>query len=136
MNQPLLNESIFTDFDFLGKLVVGIGEVSEITGVPQRQIRYWEDKGFIKAVSGSTSSTRRYDYINIKKIVSIQSYQAEGFTLEAAVRKHEERYNKAEQIFRKLAARVKTSSTNGLPATTEHIAVHAKQKHSRKSHKS
>ncbi len=35
-------ETVF-DFEFLNKLIVGIGEVSEITGIPTRQIRYWED---------------------------------------------------------------------------------------------
>lgn len=54
------------DFDFLEKLVVGIGEVSEITGIPTRQIRYWEDKGIIKSLS-ENGKNRRYDYKNIKK---------------------------------------------------------------------
>ena len=36
-------KELLLDFDFLKKLVVGIGEVSQITGIPTRQIRYWED---------------------------------------------------------------------------------------------
>ncbi|MCK0203811.1 MerR family DNA-binding transcriptional regulator, partial [Ornithobacterium rhinotracheale] len=39
------NLDISFDFDFLDKVIVGIGEVSQITKIPTRQIRYWEDKG-------------------------------------------------------------------------------------------
>ena len=35
------------DYNFLEKLIVGIGEVSQITGIPTRQIRYWEEKGIM-----------------------------------------------------------------------------------------
>ena len=37
-SEPIDNTLL--DFDLLSKLVVGIGEVSDITGMPQRQIRY------------------------------------------------------------------------------------------------
>lgn len=37
-------ENLTFDFDFIDKLVVGIGEVSQITNIPTRQIRYWEEK--------------------------------------------------------------------------------------------
>ena len=33
--------SAVLDVKLLKKLVVGIGEVSKITGIPIRQIRYW-----------------------------------------------------------------------------------------------
>lgn len=34
------NRDLSFDFDFLDNLIVGISEVSEITGIPTRQIRY------------------------------------------------------------------------------------------------
>ena len=49
------------DFDFLNKLVVGIGEVSQITGIPTRQIRYWEDKGIITSLTEEEGKNRRYN---------------------------------------------------------------------------
>lgn len=55
------------DFDFLDKLVVGIGEVSQITGIPTRQIRYWEDKGIIISLTEEEGKNRRYNYENIKR---------------------------------------------------------------------
>jgi DNA-binding transcriptional MerR regulator len=78
---------ITQDGEFLSRLVVGIGEVADITGVPQRQIRYWQDKGIIQAVTSGDSSTRRYDYLNIKKILLVKQLLDEGYTLDAATAK-------------------------------------------------
>jgi hypothetical protein len=80
----------WADVEFLKKLIVGIGEVTEITGVPQRQIRYWESKGLIRTVD-ARSSVRRYNYPTIKKILLIKELLDEGFTLEAAAQKVEKR---------------------------------------------
>lgn len=80
---PLLDRSL------IKKLVVGIGEVSDITGVPTRKIRYWEDKGVIASVEDTEGTTRRFNYWNIKKIVLIQELMDEGFTLDAAAKKVE-----------------------------------------------
>ena len=38
---------VLLDPELIRKLVVGIGEVADITGVPTRKIRYWEEKGII-----------------------------------------------------------------------------------------
>ena len=46
-----VQKELLLDFDFLRKLVVGIGEVSQITGIPTRQIRYWEEKGIISSLT-------------------------------------------------------------------------------------
>jgi len=50
---------IYEGAEFLGRLVVGIGEVA-VSGVPWRQLRYREDKGIISPVE-SGSGVRRYD---------------------------------------------------------------------------
>jgi len=44
-------KNILFDAEFLDKLIVGIGEVSQITGIPTRQIRYWEDKKIIVSLT-------------------------------------------------------------------------------------
>jgi DNA-binding transcriptional MerR regulator len=93
------------DLELVRKLIVGIGEVSEITGVPQRQIRYWEEKGFISSVGGEDGSTRRYDFLNIKKIMLIKELLDDGFTLAAAAKKVETRINTLDDVFRKLSGR-------------------------------
>lgn len=91
------------DFDLLKKLVVGIGEVSDITGVPTRKIRYWEEKGIIESEKDGEGTTRRYDYLNIKKILLIQELIEEGFTLDAAAKKVENRMKIINEVFLKLA---------------------------------
>ncbi|MFD2132147.1 MerR family transcriptional regulator [Pseudogracilibacillus auburnensis] len=103
MSEDTQKLNALLDFDLLKKLVVGIGEVSEITGIPTRKIRYWEEKGAIQSESGAEGSTRRYDYLNVKKMLLIQEMMDEGFTLDAAIKKVEKRMVTLNEAFRKLA---------------------------------
>jgi len=77
-------KNILFDSEFLDKLIVGIGEVSQITGIPTRQIRYWEDKKIIVSLTEEEGKNRRYDYPNIKKMLLIKELLDEGYTLDAA----------------------------------------------------
>ena len=72
----LKNEGL-DDQDFLCKLIVGIGEVSQITDIPTRQIRYWEDKGIITSLTEEEGKNRRYDYLNIKKMLLVKLFLEE-----------------------------------------------------------
>jgi len=96
-------ENFLYDIDLLSKLVVGIGEVADITGVPQRQIRYWEDKGIIQSSKEGEGATRKYNYLNVKKILLIKELLDDGFTLDAAARKVEERMRVINEAFAKLS---------------------------------
>lgn len=91
----------FFDLEFLLKLKVGIGETSEITGIPQRQLRYWEEKGIISSTVGERS-VRRYDYFNIKKILLIKELLDEGYILDKAAEKVEARMKYVDDMFQKL----------------------------------
>lgn len=95
--------SLLLDYDLLSKLIVGIGEVSKITGIPTRKIRYWEEKGVIQSEKNAEGSTRRYNYLNVKKMLLIQEMLDEGFTLDAAVQKVEKRMVTISEAFRKLS---------------------------------
>ncbi|MDA1475177.1 MerR family transcriptional regulator [Bacillus changyiensis] len=103
MSEKHEKENLLMDFDLLKKLVVGIGEVSEITGVPTRKIRYWEEKGIVQSEKEGEGTTRRYNYLNIKKILLVQELIEEGFTLDAAAKKVEKRMSNINEVFRKLA---------------------------------
>lgn len=96
-------DSFWWDMNLLSKLVVGIGEVSDITGVPQRQIRYWEEKGIIVSAKEGEGTTRKYDYVNIKKILLIKELMDDGFTLDAAAKKVGVRMKTLNDAFAKLA---------------------------------
>jgi DNA-binding transcriptional MerR regulator len=92
---------IYEDAELLKRLVVGIGEVSEISGVPQRQLRYWEDKGIISPVEPG-SGVRRYDYPTVKRILVIKELVDDGYTLDAAARKVDERMERLNRAFGEL----------------------------------
>ena len=90
------------DFDFLEKLVVGIGEVAQITGIPTRQIRYWEEKGIIVSLTEEEGKNRRYNYENIKKMLLIKELMEEGYTLDASADKVKKRMEMIEDTLNKL----------------------------------
>lgn len=95
-------EDLSFDFDFLEKVVVGIGEVSQITGIPTRQIRYWEDKEIIQSLTEEEGKNRRYDYKNIKKMLLIKELLDEGYTLDSASEKIKNRMELIEKALEKL----------------------------------
>lgn len=102
----LKDQLMLLDMQVLSRLVVGIGEAAETTGVPQRKIRYWEEKGIIQSVNekeGDKSTRSRYDYLTIKKILLIQELLDDGFTLDAAAKRVDERIRKINEAFAKLA---------------------------------
>lgn len=96
------NTDLSFDFEFLDKLIVGIGEVSQITGIPTRQIRYWEDKGIITSLTEEEGKNRRYDYKNIKRMLLIKELLDEGYTLDAATNKIKNRMVMIEETLKKL----------------------------------
>ena len=98
-----VQKELLLDFDFLRKLVVGIGEVSQITGIPTRQIRYWEEKGIISSLTEEEGKNRRYDYLNIKKILLIKELLDEGYTLDASVEKVKKRMAMIEETLSKMS---------------------------------
>ena len=101
-HQGLSSTNLLDDHEFLSNLIVGIGEVAEITGIPQRQLRYWQEKGLIKTVDESGVTTRRFNYLEIKKILLIKELLDEGFTLESAANKVEKRMELINSTFKKL----------------------------------
>ena len=51
------NNDAFIDTD---KLIFGIGQVQQITGVSGRQLRYWEEQGYIHSFSQKQAAAREY----------------------------------------------------------------------------
>lgn len=90
------------DMEFLSNLIVGIGEVSQITGIPTRQIRYWEEKGIILSLTEEEGKNRRYNYENIKRMLLIKELLDEGYTLDAAANKINNRLEMIEETLQKL----------------------------------
>ena len=102
MSKSGAKKDLSFDFDFLDRLVVGIGEVAQITGIPTRQIRYWEDKEIITSLTEEEGKNRRYDYKNIKKMLLIKELLDEGYTLDASSEKVQKRMELIEETLTKL----------------------------------
>ncbi|WP_283679145.1 MerR family transcriptional regulator [Lentilactobacillus sp. Marseille-Q4993] len=70
-------------------LIFGIGQVSKITGVSSRQLRYWEEQKYISALQKRKGTSRQYSMHTLIRIFHIQRFLSRGFTLQAAVEKAE-----------------------------------------------
>ena len=70
-------------------LRIGIGDMSKMTGVSSRQLRYWEQKGYIKAMNEEEGGARKYGLGSMYKIFAIKHFLDEGYTLAKAVEKAE-----------------------------------------------
>ena len=70
-------------------LEIGIGGVSSSLGVSQRQLRYWEQKGYIKPINEG-SGVRHYSLATVYLIAFIKDQLDAGYTLEAAFKKSKE----------------------------------------------
>lgn len=79
-------------------LLVGISELSEIVGVSPRQLRYWEQKGFIRSVTTDGNCPRKYQLPTVVKVEIIKKYLDEGYTLTKAAEKAENRLKKIKHV--------------------------------------
>ena len=68
------------------EITYSIGETSELTGASQRQIRYWENRGFIKSIRNVCGriAYRRFTQGQVEIIRAIKGHLAQGYTLARA----------------------------------------------------
>ena len=70
-----------------------IGDAARFAGVTARQLRNWEDLGFLGQVERVVCGERAYRRYNLKQIQlveKIREHQNEGFTLKMAAQKARE----------------------------------------------
>ena len=79
------------------KNTVSIGDASRLTGLSQKQIRTFEERGYIippiRITSGKLNY-RRFTEDNIKNLKALKQFIDEGFTLPAASKKAMEELKK------------------------------------------
>jgi DNA-binding transcriptional MerR regulator len=108
-------KKLLYDPGFLVELVVGIGEVSEMTGVPQRQLRYWQEKGVVGILNERSNTTRKFDYYAVRKIRLIREFlEKDGATLDEAAARAEEKLASLKKALEKYRLKHSTS-----PSTIE-----------------
>lgn len=79
-------------------LLIGISELSQMSEVSPRQLRYWEQKGFIKSVVKEGNAARQYRLPTVVKVEIIKGFIDEGFTLSKAVEKAEEKIENIREL--------------------------------------
>lgn len=78
------------------KKYFSIGQTSKICGVTEKQIRHWEEKGFIPKlvrVHCGERSYRQFTKRDQELISRIKKYLDEGYTLSVAVKKARQKNN-------------------------------------------
>ncbi|QBO36412.1 MerR family transcriptional regulator [Periweissella cryptocerci] len=65
-----------------------IGELSAMTGVSSRQLRYWEKKNYIQSIQRDDDQTARvFHFQQYARVTGIKYFLDEGYTLATAVAK-------------------------------------------------
>lgn len=67
-----------------------IGQVEKITGVSQKSLRFWEDRGYLPSVQRVICGKRAYRFYGVEDvelITRIKGFLDKGFTLAAASEK-------------------------------------------------
>ncbi|WP_449536303.1 MerR family transcriptional regulator [Ferdinandcohnia sp. Marseille-Q9671] len=59
------------------KKVISIGTVTEITGLSERKIRYYEERGLISP-KRTERGTRKYSFLDIETLMNIADKREEG----------------------------------------------------------
>ncbi|MBM9606728.1 MerR family transcriptional regulator [Desulfopila inferna] len=70
---------------------VGIDEIAKVNGVSEKQLRYWQEAGYINpdTVVCSEKTYRRYCKSDVALVKEIKRLLDEGYTLSRAVQKAE-----------------------------------------------
>ncbi|KRL04578.1 MerR family transcriptional regulator [Liquorilactobacillus oeni] len=88
---------------------LGISELSLATGVPQNQLRYWNERGYIHSVA---DMKLKFCFNTILLVRGIKLFQKRGFTLSAAVKKASVYTDMTAKIKKMLSTRITTITNN------------------------
>lgn len=89
-----------------GQLTIGISELSRMTGVSPRQLRYWQKKGYIIPKNeDEPGQARVYTMKMVIKAAAMSNLLQTGYTLKAAAAQVDERMRPAQTIYHLLADR-------------------------------
>ena len=97
----------------MAQIQIPLSEISRVTGVSPRQIRYWEAKGFLTSHQAQKNQSHKFNFFTLTKVLEIKEYLDQGFTLQAAVEKQKGRKNIALSIHRFIAERLLATEEKG-----------------------
>ncbi|WP_100372530.1 MerR family transcriptional regulator [Bacillus sp. FJAT-45037] len=82
------------------KKVITIGIVSELTGLTERKIRYYEERKLIEP-DRTKGGTRKYSFLDVERLVDIANKMEDGMqTFE--IRKQEQKMMKKQDVREKM----------------------------------
>lgn len=107
--QYQLLKKIFTIDDVFFR----IGELSSMTGVSTRQLRYWEQKKYISSMKREDEQeARMYNFYEYAKVTGIKTFLDQGCTLSVAVKNTNEYIEMAKLIHKFVDKSVKGICTH------------------------
>jgi MerR family redox-sensitive transcriptional activator SoxR len=77
--------SLFKKMVEENSLRISLKELSTASGVSGRQLRYWEEKGFIKSEQSQAGKAHKYTLQTMFQVISIKDLLDQGYTLAKAV---------------------------------------------------
>lgn len=77
--------SLFKKMVEENSLRISLKELSTASGVSGRQLRYWEEKGFIKSEQSQAGKAHKYTLQTMFEVISIKNLLDQGYTLAKAV---------------------------------------------------
>ncbi|MFB9768819.1 MerR family transcriptional regulator [Lactiplantibacillus modestisalitolerans] len=93
-------KSDFRDMFHKGQLTIGISELSRMTGVSPRQLRYWQKKGYIIPKNEDEPGRARiYTMRMVLKAAAMSNLLQTGYTLKAAAAQVDERMKPAQTMY-------------------------------------
>ncbi|MFC6200460.1 MerR family transcriptional regulator [Lactiplantibacillus nangangensis] len=92
--------SDFREMFHRGQLTIGISELSKMTGVSPRQLRYWQKKGYIIPKNEDEPGRARiYTMKMVIKAAAMSNLLQTGYTLKAAAAQVDERMRPAQTMY-------------------------------------
>ncbi|CAJ1230069.1 MerR family transcriptional regulator [Lactiplantibacillus xiangfangensis] len=92
--------SDFQEMFHKGQLTIGISELSRMTGVSPRQLRYWQKKGYIIPKNQDEPGRARiYNMRMVIKAAAMSNLLQTGYTLKAAAAQVDERMQPAQTMY-------------------------------------
>lgn len=67
--------------DYKSKKVIGMGVVTELTGLSERQVRYYETKGLILP-DRTKGGTRKYSFHDVERLIDVATKLEDGWRIQ------------------------------------------------------
>jgi MerR family transcriptional regulator, global nitrogen regulator len=89
------------EISYKERKVISIGVVSELTGLSERQIRYYEQKKLLSP-ERSNKGYRKYSFVDVETLIEIANQREEGVPTGEIKEELEKKYKKGSKLHKKM----------------------------------